>query len=103
MFLFLALTYVALLGWCKNLREKCGLFPDDLTCHFDYDLAGPTADQHPFRPVKDEQTAGERAHRTVITGPWPDFPSQDHKLFKSVQVTHQRESEYKGGRIKQEC
>lgn len=84
-------------------RNAAWLFPDDRTWHFDYDLAGPTPDRHPFKPVKDEQTAGQQAHRTVITGRWPDLPSQDHKLFKSVQVTHQRESEFKDGRIKREC
>lgn len=34
---------------------------------------------------------------------WPDFHSQDHKLFKRVQVTHRGESEYEGGGIKREC
>lgn len=100
------LTICGLAVCARNRKRNAAqLFPDDLTWHFDCDSAGHTLNLVPISPstpVKQEQ-AGKEAHRPAITVPEPDFPSKDHKLFKSVQVTHQRESEYEGGGTEQEC
>lgn len=57
-----------------------------------------------FLFAQKHQSNPEQAGRQAgITALWPTFPSSHHQVFKSTQVSHQRESEYEERGIIAKC
>lgn len=74
--------------------------PDDPTWHFPCGLSRKSFDLVPVCPSNTSQTPSRQAGIITL---WPAFPSSHHQVFKSAQVSHQRESEYEEKRIIGKC